>query len=56
MMKLLAIAVSGVGREVQGADGRSNLTNIQCKAIQNWHNELSSYNEYMLIKMKKRKK
>jgi hypothetical protein len=30
-----------------GGDGGDNLTNVQCKAICNCHNE------YMLIKMKK---
>jgi hypothetical protein len=41
------------GREVWGrGDGGENLTNVQCKAIGNWHNESSLYNEYMLIKMK----
>jgi hypothetical protein len=32
-----------------------NLTNVQCKAIQNCHNESSLYNEYIL-KKKRRKK
>jgi hypothetical protein len=30
--------------------GRGDLTNIQCKAILNCHNESPLYNEYMLIK------
>jgi hypothetical protein len=36
-----------------GGQGRGNLTNVQCKAIGNWHNESSLYNEYMPMKMKK---
>jgi hypothetical protein len=32
-----------------------NLTNVQCKAIGNWHNESPLYNEYMLIKMKRKR-
>jgi hypothetical protein len=41
------------GREgVEEGDGGGNLTNVQCKAIGNWHNESPLYNEYMLIKMK----
>jgi hypothetical protein len=38
-MKPLAIALSRVGRVLQGRDGGSELTNAQCKAIQNCHNE-----------------
>jgi hypothetical protein len=34
-----------------GADGGGDLTNVQCKPIQNCHNESSLYNEYILIKM-----
>jgi hypothetical protein len=37
--------VSG-GRE----KGEGNLTNAQCKAIDNWHTESPLYNEYMPIK------
>jgi hypothetical protein len=39
-MNLLAIALSGAGREFGG-----DLTDIQCKAIQNCHDK------YILIKM-----
>jgi hypothetical protein len=40
---------------VVGRDSGDNLTNVQCKAIGNWHNEIPLYNEYMLIKRKKTK-
>jgi hypothetical protein len=40
-------------KESFGENSGNNLTNVQCKAIQNWHNESPLYNEYMLIKMKK---
>jgi hypothetical protein len=36
--------------------GGSNLTNVQCKAIWNCHNDSLLYNEYKPIKTKKRKK
>jgi hypothetical protein len=39
-----------------GAGGRDNLTNVQCKAIGNWHNEYPLYNGHMIIKMKIREK
>jgi hypothetical protein len=32
-----------------------NLVNVQCKHIQNYHNESFLYNKYFLIKLKKRK-
>jgi hypothetical protein len=32
-----------------------DLNNVQCKTIQNCHNELPLYNENNVIKMKKRK-
>jgi hypothetical protein len=35
MTKPLAIALSGVGRRLQGGDCGGNLTNVQCKAIGN---------------------
>jgi hypothetical protein len=38
---------------VERGDGGGVLTNVQCKAIQNCHNESPLYNEYILIKMKK---
>jgi hypothetical protein len=42
-----------VERGLQGVrDGEGDLAKVQCKAVQNWHNESSLYNEYMLIKMK----
>jgi hypothetical protein len=43
----------GGGWEV---DGGGDLTNVQCKAIQNCHNKFPLYNEYMLIKIKKKKR
>jgi hypothetical protein len=52
-MKSLTIALSGAEMGVGGVDSRGNLSNIQCKAIQNCHNESFLYNEYILIKMKK---
>jgi hypothetical protein len=54
-MEPLAIALSRAGRRLQsrGDDG-GNLTNVQYKAIWNWHYESLLYNEYMLIKMKKK--
>jgi hypothetical protein len=50
---MTAIALSGVERGLrrrgEGAgDSAGNLTSVQCKAIQNWHNESPLYNEYML--------
>jgi hypothetical protein len=37
-------------------DSGGNLTNVQCKAIQNCHNESTTpYNEYILIKMREKK-
>jgi hypothetical protein len=50
-MKPLAIALSGVGRELREGKCGGNLTNVQCKAIQNCHNESPLYNEYILLKM-----
>jgi hypothetical protein len=47
-------ALSGEARRL-GVDGWGNLTNVQCKAIQNCHKESPLYNEYMLIKMKTNK-
>jgi hypothetical protein len=45
-MKPLAIALSEVGRELWRREmGVGNLTNVKCKAIQNWHNESSPYNK-----------
>jgi hypothetical protein len=44
-MKPLAIVLSGAGRELRGWQKAvwGNLTNVQCKAIQNWHNESPLY-------------
>jgi hypothetical protein len=39
MMKPLAIALSGLGRGSRGEDSGGYLTNVQCKAIWNCHNE-----------------
>jgi hypothetical protein len=38
-MKPHSIVLSGVGKGLKGGDGRGNLTNVQGKAIQNYHNE-----------------
>jgi hypothetical protein len=50
-MKSLVIALSETGKGRQGGgDGGGDLTNVQCKAIQNCDNKsLSLYSEYMLI-------
>jgi hypothetical protein len=37
-----------------GGNGGNDLTNVQCKAIGNWHNESLLYNEHILIKVKKK--
>jgi hypothetical protein len=49
-MKSFATALSGAAR----GGGESNLTNVQCKAIENYHNEFPLYNEYILIKMEEK--
>jgi hypothetical protein len=54
-MKLLALNEERTGMARAGGDEGGNLTNVQCQAIQNCHNESSLYNEYLLIKMKKNK-
>jgi hypothetical protein len=54
-MKLLAIALSGAKRELEEEMLGGDLSKIQCKAIQNCHNESSKYRKYILIKWKKRK-
>jgi hypothetical protein len=52
MMKLLIIALNGTGRTCQGGDRRGNIANVQCKAIQNYHNKSPHpMNVYMLIKI-----
>jgi hypothetical protein len=40
-MNPLAIALSGAGRELvgEGGEGEDNLTKVQSKLIQNYHNE-----------------
>jgi hypothetical protein len=43
MMKLLALALSGAGKGLKGEDGRDDLNNVQCKPIQNCHNESPLY-------------
>jgi hypothetical protein len=53
-MKPLAIALSGARRGLEEGDGKGDLTNVQCKAIQNCHNESPMYNESILIKMGKK--
>jgi hypothetical protein len=40
----------GWGGVMQARDVGCNLTNIQCKAIQNWHDKSPLYNENMQIK------
>jgi hypothetical protein len=51
-MKPFTVVFSGE-EGVEGPDGGDDLTNVQCKAIHNCHNESSLYNEYMPMKMKK---
>jgi hypothetical protein len=53
-MKPPTIALSGARKGLQEGDGGGDLTNIQCKAIQNCHNDSPPYNEYILIKMGKK--
>jgi hypothetical protein len=52
-MKHLAIALSGEGKDLQGADDGDDLTNVQCKVILICHNESPMNNECILIKMGK---
>jgi hypothetical protein len=49
----IAIALSGARSRSMGVDGGGDLTNVQCKAIQNWHNESPLYNEYCANKNEK---
>jgi hypothetical protein len=51
MMKALAIALGEVGRS-KGRDDRDNLTNVQCKAIQNHHNEKRNDKEIQKLNKK----
>jgi hypothetical protein len=41
----------GGGEVYGGEDCGDNLTNVQCKVIQNCHSESPLYNKYILIKM-----
>jgi hypothetical protein len=50
-MKLLVIALNGMG--CVGEDGGSDQTNVQCRAIQEYHKNLLPVQWNMLIKMKK---
>jgi hypothetical protein len=50
MMKPLAIALSVVGKGLQGGTLGSNVTSIQHEANLNCHDESSLYNKYTLIK------
>jgi hypothetical protein len=52
MIKPLAIALSGVVMGLQEGDDEVNLNNVQCKAIQNCHNEFR-YSKYMTQNGKK---
>jgi hypothetical protein len=54
MMKPRVIALNGVERGVKGGRWWDDLINVQCKPIQNCHNESLLYSEYILIKMKKK--
>jgi hypothetical protein len=49
-MNPLAIPLSGVWRGL-GRDGGGDITNIQCRVIQNCLNESLLYNKYIIIKM-----
>jgi hypothetical protein len=47
----VAIALSGVGKELRGRDEGGNVTNVQCKSNRNCHYESPPpNNEYILIK------
>jgi hypothetical protein len=50
MIKPLGIALHEVEKGLSMGNGGGDLTNVQCKAIQNCHNESLLYNEYILIK------
>jgi hypothetical protein len=45
--------LSGVRRGLTEGGSGGYLTNVQCKAIWNCHNESFLYNEYVLIREKK---
>jgi hypothetical protein len=49
--KPLAFHLSGVWRGLRRGYGGGNLTNVQCKPIQNCCKDSSLYNEYILRKM-----
>jgi hypothetical protein len=42
--------------ESRGREGGGNLTNVLYKPIWNCYNESPLYNEYILVKLKKKKK
>jgi hypothetical protein len=46
----------GRGGVVERGDGGGNLTNVQSKATGNCHSESPLYNEYVLIKIKEKKR
>jgi hypothetical protein len=54
-MKPLAISLSEVGKGLKGRNGGGDLIDVQYKPIWNCHSESPLYNEYILIKIKKRK-
>jgi hypothetical protein len=55
-LRLVKPSLTNVGSQqeerLMGVTGGNDLSNVQCKAIQNCHKS-PMYNEYMLIKMKK---
>jgi hypothetical protein len=55
-MKPLTTVLSVVGKGLKGRNGRTDVHNTECKTIQNYHNPFPLYNEYVLMKMKKRNK
>jgi hypothetical protein len=54
-MKSLIGALCGIGREWWWGEEGVDLTNVQCKVIQNCHNKSPLYNEYMIIKLEEKK-
>jgi hypothetical protein len=48
--KPLAIALSGVGKELRGRDNGGDVNNVQYKSNQSCHYESPLYSEYILIK------
>jgi hypothetical protein len=53
-MNPLVIPLSGAERVLWKEDGGGDLTNVQCKANQNCHNEYLLYKECILTKMGKK--